>query len=72
MTIPRGELENALRSKLRAAYENEARWMDLCPEFCADSDRMEQWASTAKLRRLEVERVEALLAEMAETTERAS
>jgi hypothetical protein len=27
---------------------------------------MEQWSSTAKLRRLEVERIEALLAEAAE------
>ena len=36
----------------------------MSPEFTSDSERMEQWASTAKLRRLEVERIEALLAEM--------
>lgn len=34
------------------------------PEFSADSQSMEQWASTAKLRRLEVERIEALLDEL--------
>jgi hypothetical protein len=31
-------------------------------EFSTDSDAMEQWAATAKLRRLEVERLEAVLA----------
>ncbi|MHB1959918.1 MAG: hypothetical protein ACYCO5_12900 [Acidobacteriaceae bacterium] len=36
----------------------------MSPEFASDSERLEQWASTAKLRRLEVERIEALLAEM--------
>jgi hypothetical protein len=47
-------------------------------DFSSDSERMEQWTSTAKLRRLEVERIEALLArafrpmctEAAETTDR--
>jgi hypothetical protein len=40
--------------------------MEMSPEFSTDGERMEQWASTAKLRRLEVERIEALLAEIAE------
>ncbi len=34
----------------------------MSPEFSSDSELMEQWTSTAKLRRLEVERIEALLA----------
>jgi len=38
----------------------------MSPEFTSDSDRMEQWASTPKLRRLAVERIEALLAKAAE------
>jgi hypothetical protein len=35
--------------------------MEAFPEFFAGPDRREQWGSTAKLRRLEVERIEALL-----------
>jgi len=35
--------------------------MEISAEFSTDPDRMEQWSSTAKLRRLEVERIEALL-----------
>jgi hypothetical protein len=53
---------DALQSALRAARENENRWVGMSPEFASDSERMEQWASTAKLRRLEVERIEVLLA----------
>lgn len=34
----------------------------MSPEFSPDSELMEQWTGTAKLRRLEVERIEALLA----------
>ena len=64
MTPPRESSADALRFALRAARENENRWMEMSPEFTSDSERMEQWASTAKLRRLEVERIEALLAEM--------
>jgi hypothetical protein len=52
----------ALQVALRAARENENRWMEISAEFSTDPDRMEQWSSTAKLRRLEVERIEALLA----------
>ena len=36
-------------------------------QFSTDAERMEQWSSTAKLRRLEVERIEALLAGAVET-----
>jgi len=36
----------------------------MSPDFSSDSERMEQWTSTAKLRRLEVERIEALLARL--------
>ena len=53
---------DALQSALRAARENENRWVGMSPEFTSDNERMEQWASTARLRRLEVERIEALLA----------
>ena len=51
----------ALQSKLRAARENEKRWREIQADFSTDSDAMEQWAATAKLRRLEVERLEAIL-----------
>jgi hypothetical protein len=57
---------DALQSALRAARENENRWVGMSPEFTSDSERMEQWASTAKLRRLEVERIEALLTKTTE------
>jgi len=55
-----------LQTALRAARENENRWLEMSAEFSFDSQRMEQWMSTAKLRRLEVERIDALLADMAE------
>jgi hypothetical protein len=32
-------------------------------DYATDSEAVEQWTSTAKLRRLEVERLEAILAE---------
>ena len=64
MTFPKEKSADALQVALRAARENEARWMEMSPEISADSDRMEQWAGTAKLRRLEVERIETLLAEV--------
>jgi hypothetical protein len=62
MDMPREQSADALQSALRAARENENRWVGMSPEFSSDSERMEQWASTAKLRRHEVERIEALLA----------
>ncbi|WP_420236868.1 hypothetical protein ACOBR2_14685 [Telmatobacter bradus] len=55
-----------LQTALNAARANESRWMEISAEFSRDAERMEQWSSTAKLRRLEVERIEALLAEAAE------
>jgi hypothetical protein len=66
MDIPQEQSADALQSALRAARENENRWVAMSPEFTSDSERMEQWASTAKLRRLEVERIEALLAKTTE------
>jgi hypothetical protein len=66
MDSPQKQSADALQSALRAARENENRWVAMSPEFTSDSERMEQWASTAKLRRLEVERIELLLAKMTE------
>lgn len=66
MTTPIERRDDALRSALRVARENEQRWMEISPEYFADPERIGQWASVAKLRRLEVERIEALLAEMVE------
>ncbi len=66
MDIPREQSADALQSALRAARENENRWVEMSPEFSSDSERMEQWTSTAKLRRHEVERIEALLANATE------
>jgi hypothetical protein len=40
--------------------------MEISADFSTDPERMEQCSSTAKLRRLEVERIEALLAGAAE------
>ena len=57
---------DALQSALRAARENENRWVGMSPEFSSANERMEQWSSTAKLRRLEVERIVALLAKATE------
>ena len=51
-----------LQAALKTARENENRWMEISADFSTDPERMEQWSSTAKLRRLEVERIEALLA----------
>lgn len=61
MTIPVERNEDALQSALRVARENEARWMEMSPKSSADSEGMDQWAGVARLRRLEVERLEALL-----------
>jgi|GEM_PF-1090565 hypothetical protein len=66
MDIPREQSADALQSALRTARENENRWVGVSPEFTSDSERMEHWSSTAKLRRLEVERIEALLAKTTE------
>ena len=68
MNSSRDQQIEALRAALKAARENENRWMEISAEFSADPERMEQWSSTAKLRRLEVERIEALLAGAPEPT----
>jgi hypothetical protein len=56
----------ALQAALKAARENENRWMEISADFSDNAELMEQWTSTAKLRRLEVERIEAPLASAAE------
>jgi hypothetical protein len=66
ITPPKDQSADELLAALSAARENENRWLEMSPEFSADSQGVEQWASTAKLRRLEVERLEALLAELPE------
>ena len=53
---------SALEAALKTARENENRWMEISAEFSSDAERMDQWRSTAKLRRREVERIEARLA----------
>ena len=67
MNSSRDQQNEALQAALRVARENENRWMEISPDFSADAERMEQWSSTAKLRRFEVERLEALLAGTVET-----
>ena len=62
MNSSRDQQIGALQATLQVARENEDRWMEISPDFSADAERMEQWSSTAKLRRFEVERIEALLA----------
>jgi hypothetical protein len=62
MNSSRDQQIEALQATLRVARENENRWMEISPDFSADAERMEQWSSTAKLRRFEIERIEALLA----------
>jgi hypothetical protein len=49
MTFPKEKSADALQIELQTARQNEARWMEMSPEVSADSDRMEQWASTVKL-----------------------
>ena len=66
MNSSRDQQVEPLQAALKAARENESRWMEISADFSTDAERMEQWSSTAKLRRLEVERIEALLAGAAE------
>ena len=61
MNSSRDQQIELLQAALKAARENENRWMEISADFSTDAERMEQWSSTAKLRRLEVERIEALL-----------
>ena len=67
MNSSRDQQIEAFQATLRVARENENRWMEISAEFSTDAERMEQWSSTAKLRRFEVERLEALLASAVET-----
>lgn len=64
MTPLREKRSDELRAPLIVARENERGWIELCPEASTDGERMAQWTSVAKLRRLEVERIEAELAEI--------
>ena len=66
MNSSRDQQIETLQTALKVVRENENRWMEISADFSTDADRMEQWSSTAKLRRLEVERIEALLAGAAE------
>ena len=68
MNSSRDQQIDALQAALKAARENENRWIEISADFSTDPERMEQWSSTAKLRRLEVERIEALLAGTQEPT----
>jgi hypothetical protein len=67
MNSSRDQQIEALQVALKAARENENRWMEISADFSTDPERMEQWSSTARLRRLEIERIEALLAGAAES-----
>ena len=66
MNSSRDQQIEALQVALKAARDNENRWMEISVDFSTDPERMEQWSSTARLRRLEIERIEALLAGAAE------
>ena len=68
MNSSRDQQIEALQVALKAVRENENRWMEISADFSTDPERMEQWSSTARLRLLEVERIEALLASAAEPT----
>jgi hypothetical protein len=67
MNSSRDQKNEALQAALRVARENETRWMEISAEFSTDAERMEQWTSTARLRRLEVERIEARFVGAAES-----
>ena len=66
MTTRIEEPVDTLISALRAARRNAERWMEMSPESIADSEQLEQWTNIARLRRGEVERIETLLAAMAD------
>ncbi|WP_420238370.1 hypothetical protein ACOBR2_01830 [Telmatobacter bradus] len=68
MNSSRDQQVEALQAALKTARENENRWMEISADFSTDPERMEQWSSTAKLRRLEVERIEALIVGASEPT----
>jgi len=67
MTAQWERQHEALMCALQTARENEQRWMEISPDFFADSEqleRIEEWAGTARLLRLEIERIEFLLAQI--------
>jgi hypothetical protein len=53
---------SAVLSALETARENEKRWIAMAAELSSDAEQMEQWRSTARLRRLKVSRLEVKLA----------
>ena len=67
MNSSRDQQIEALQTALKMARENENRWMEISADFSTDAERMEQWSSTARLRRIEVARIEALLAGAVDT-----
>jgi hypothetical protein len=60
--MSREQQDAALQCALLGARENENRWLEMQAAYATDNEAMEQWANTAKLRRLEFERLEAVLA----------
>jgi hypothetical protein len=52
-----------VRSALHAVLDNENRWLEMSPDASDDYEKAELWASTARLRRSKVERLEKQLAE---------
>ena len=63
MTTSREQPDPVLHSALRVARKNESRWLEMHALYATDSETNKQWANTAKLRQLEVERLEPILAE---------
>jgi hypothetical protein len=55
------DVEEALRAELQRARQNQARWLEMSPGAGAEPEETEQWATIAKLRRREVEKLESLL-----------
>lgn len=55
------DVEEALRAELQRARQNQSRWLEMSPGAGAEPEEAEQWATIAKLRRREVEKLESLL-----------
>jgi hypothetical protein len=62
-TSSREQQDLGLQTALRVARENESRWLEMHAEYATEGESQEQWANTARLRRLEVERLETILKE---------
>ncbi len=67
MNSSRDQQIEALQVALKAVRENENRWMEISADFSTDPERMEQWSSTAKLRRLEVARIDGAFGQCGRT-----